>query len=127
MSSKFSYEYGGYNAGHECPAAKIHPVQNESVRMKDGHDVERHVDKVHQPGPDADAEHVGKHTLQIDTEQTEERYEEVAKNDNQTDVKPSPLLPCKIPEGLLRKIGIPDDKILGKRYIGIKYRERKKE
>ena len=91
--------------------------------MRDGKDVEGQIDKMHEPSPDTDGRHVWKNTLHIDPQQAEEGNEEVTKDDNDANPEPSTFLPHDVPERLFGHVAIPNDKILRKVNVGVKYRE----
>ena len=91
--------------------------------MRHGHDVKRQIDEMHQPRPNAERKHEGEDVLHIDTQQRQEREEEMAENNDQADIEPSPFFADDIPESFLRHIPVPNDEVLREMDVGIKDRE----
>ena len=93
-----------------------------------------HIAVMHEPGPDRETGHQREPMLHIDSQQDEKRHKEMAENDDLADPKPSvPLagtrtnLAQDVPERFFGDIGVPDDEILSKGDVGVKYREREQQ
>src|SRR5947207_8366086 len=87
-------------------------------------DVKGEVEVVHQPCPHPNRRHVTKLALHIDAEQSEERQEEMAKDDDHSDPKPRPSFANDIPERLLRDITVPDDEVLREMDVSVEHGKR---
>src|SRR5262249_12082952 len=84
---------------HKGPAPEIQPDpgEGEAFRVRNRHDVERKINPVHQPRPNAKWYHVLKDVLHIDAQERQERNEEMAENNHQPDIPPCPPLTNDIP------------------------------
>src|SRR5262245_10998409 len=78
---------------------------------------------MHQPGPDAERDHVRKNVFDVDPEQCKKRKKKVPENDDHADTKPTPFFAEDIPKCFLGNIGIPNDEILPERHVSVEDRE----
>ena len=102
----------GENAGH------IHEMQRHPSRTDRGHREPVDIHVMHQ-------EHPGRHrteelrpALDRARQQQEERKDEVSEEEEQADAPPPALLPDTEPLALLRKVGVPDQHVLGEGDVG---------
>ena len=93
-------------------------MQDESIWMKNRHDVERQINEMHQPGPCAKRDHIGEDAFDINPQQAEKRKEEVSKYDDQTDIPPGPFFAQDIPERFLWHVAIPNNEVLRESDVG---------
>ena len=70
---------------HEGCAAQVQPdpSQWKAFRMNHGHDVEGHVEEVHDPGPGSQRYHDQRRALGIDPDHRQEREEEMSEDDEE--------------------------------------------
>src|SRR5439155_8991340 len=87
------------------------------------HDVEREVNPMHKPGPNADRQHEREDMLHINPKQREKWNEEMAEDNDQADVPPRALFTHDVPKRFLRHVAVPDDEVLGESDVGIEHRE----
>src|SRR5690348_7251157 len=60
---------------------------------------------MHQPGPDAERNHVGKDVFHVDPHQRQKRKQKVSVNDDHADTKPTPFFSKDVPKCFLREKG----------------------
>src|SRR5207302_9958259 len=107
----------------ERPATDVHPMEHETLGMQHRHNVERQIDKMHEPAPGAERQHEPEIRFNIDAQQRQEGHEEMAENDDQADIPPGAALAENVPERFLGNVAVPNDEILRESDVSIKHRE----
>src|SRR5262249_6201371 len=122
----FLEETPGEHSNHKEPATEIHEMQNK-ILVQHRHDIEGEIGIMHDPGPNADRDHVREDVFDIDPQQREEGQKEMAEDNHQPDIPPGAVLAHNVPERFLRHVAVPDDEILGEGHVGVKDREGEKQ
>ena len=121
-------EYHRQRTAHQCEAAGVDPdVLHPAAELVDHrHDIVAHVAEMQEPRQYRHGDHHLRPGLHVNSKKHEKRHEEMAKDDQHTNVPPRTILSLYIPECLLRDGSVPDQEILREMNVGVKHREGKK-